>query len=108
MSWTKDEERLLQWAANHKEDLRNSEELESYWKEKGNNSGIEEYGFETFNEVFYYLEQNIRDKDAAKILSIASMKAKERPYKSDDGETRIGHKNLQSESGEISDFVYVF
>lgn len=96
----------FQWAVNHKENLRDSNDPESYWKEEKDEAGIEEYGFETFKEVTSYLEQNIGDKDAAKILSVASMKAKERQHTSDDEGPRTGHKNFIS--GEIPDSVYVF
>ena len=105
MSWTKEQERLQRWAEEKQQSLRDTEEVQTYWKEKRMEIGIEEYGFETYKEIQQFLEQYIEDKDVVRIIGVEAIKNKERTEKERE---KIGLDDNANYGGDLPDFVYIF
>ena len=109
MSWTKDEERLLQQVQKSPSAIENrdSGQGESFWHLRNDRGdGIEEYGFETFREIEAFLTDKTGDEDIARILAAAAIREKAVHYKKDHKIEKYEERSV--DAGEIPDYVYVF
>lgn len=109
MSWTKNEERLLQEVQNNHAVTakQNMDNKESFWNIRNDSeSGIQEYGFETFQEMEEFLRKYINDEQIALILGAASIKEKALHYKKDHKVEKYVESSV--DTGDIPDYVYVF
>lgn len=107
MSWTKDEERLLQYLSEQSECTQNEMDRETYWEERDREEvGIEEYGFETFQEVQQFLLDYTEDSQIALIAGAAAIRGKALYHRENKAEECVNYKRITD--GDIPDFVYIF
>ena len=108
MSWTKDEERLLQQVQkNSVIENRDADVKESFWHVRNNEvDKIVEYGFETFQEVEEFLEKYIDDEQISLIIAAASIREKALHYKREHKVEKYVENSI--DTGEIPDYVYIF
>lgn len=108
MSWTKDQERLLQWAALNQEPPRAENIGSSGWRMRDcAGTGIREYGFDTLNEIKDFLEEFTEEREASLIIGAAAMKEKEIHYKKSPERSKTLEFEHIDNTG-IPDYVYVF
>lgn len=109
MNLTKNEERLLQWSRDNKEEMRKDGECHTFWKERDvSKDRVLPYAIETLKDMQEFLEKEDIEPSVALIFSAEAMKQKGQYFKLCEPGAGALRGNVSQIQSDIPDYVYMF